>query len=145
MGDTDEIGNSAPTEKLQDHRNVHYFRKPEVSSNSAFSLYENERSGHTENLGMAMFGIKAQVTSDALIADQKSHKNATKVRLPSLDVPPKPRKKAISQRDVRLAVAGAISLVVRDLEKQRIDFPRWRDAFDYAIAVVQKYAPKDSP
>lgn len=51
----------------------------------------------------------------------------------------KPRKKALKQSDIDAAVNAAITAISFELRTHKNDLPRWSQAMDYAISVVQKH------
>jgi len=49
------------------------------------------------------------------------------------------RRKAITKADVAAAVNAALDAAARELREHEHDFPRWKQAMDFAIAVVAKH------
>lgn len=77
--------------------------------------------------------------SEEIAAQKASHKalmaSVTSWHKPAI----KPRKKVLKQSDVDAAVNAAIAAISFELRAHKNDLPRWAQAMDYAICVVQKH------
>lgn len=78
--------------------------------------------------------------SRQLMAAQTAERNTLMASVTQWHKPViKQRKKAITQADVNAAVNAAIAAISFELRSHKNDFPRWAQAMDYAICVVQKH------
>jgi hypothetical protein len=74
------------------------------------------------------------------IAEQKASHKALMASVTAWHKPAiKPRKKALKQSDIDAAVNAAIAAISFELRTHKNDLPRWSQAMDYAISVVQKH------
>lgn len=74
----------------------------------------------------------------AAIASQQARRESMRT---VVKAEPKPRKrsKRITRNDVAEAVNAALDAAARELREHQHDFPRWKQAMDFAIAVVAKH------